>query len=75
MAKQTEAGVMKRATRLLTGVSYAIDAAFDLSKSYPEPDRAYVQFVLRDLRKDLADALSASRMSARQEEEEQRAHH
>jgi hypothetical protein len=57
MADNKQKTVLAAATRLLTNISFAIDAAFEVSESYPEADRTYVQEVLRGLRKDLVDAL------------------
>lgn len=57
MAEQTETAVLGQAKRLLTNISFAIDAAFEVAASYPAADKAYVEEVLTGLRKDLADAL------------------
>lgn len=57
MAEQTETAVLGQAKRLLTNISFAIDAAFEVATNYPAEDKAYVEEVLTCLRQDLADAL------------------
>jgi hypothetical protein len=54
---ETKTAVLGQAKRLLTNISFAIDAAFEVAATYPAEDKAYVEEVLTGLRIDLADAL------------------